>query len=227
MWGGWFSDPKLLSILGKSKQLFTEYPQKIGIEMQPEVCLFIDEQLQFWDMSYGSLTEQIYSNRYPLGKVGTPHDIYLRTDFANISTDQYKVIWLMGFLKLKDAEVQRVREWQKQGKIVLWTDGDGTHKYSASSEDYIDKFKQFSDSQLRDIFKNAGVHIYSDSGDVFYIGRNWLCIHTIFGGKKTINLPFFAKVINAINDQKYSDSTNLIEIEMSSKSTVLLYIDPI
>ena len=227
MWGGWFSDPKLLSILGKSKQLFTEYPQKIGTEMQPEVCLFVDEQLQFWDMSYGNLTEQIYSNRYPLGKVGTPHDIYLRTDFANISTDQYKVIWLMGFLELKDAEVQKVREWQKQGKIVLWTDGDGTHKYFANSEDYIDKFKQFSDSQLRNIFKNAGVHIYSDSGDVLYIGRNWLCIHTIFGGKKTINLPFFAKVINVINDQKYSDSTNLIEIEMSSKSTVLLYIDPI
>lgn len=226
MWGGWFSDPKLLYIIKKTNQFFNKYPQAIGFEMKPEVCVLVDEQLHFWDASYGRLTEQILSNRYPLAKTGAPHDLFLRTDIENILTDQYKVIWFMGFLDLNDKEKQKINEWQKQGITVLWTDGNGTHKFSANKNDYIDKFKQFSDSQLRDIFENAGVHIYIDSGDVFYIGRNWLCIHSIFGGKKTINLPFFAEVIHPINDEIISEKTNRIEIEMTSKSTVLFRLNP-
>lgn len=226
MWGGWFSDHRLLSVIKKTNQFFTKYPQNIGLDMQPEVCVIVDEQLHFWDASYGELTEQILSNRYPLARTGAPHDLFLRTDIENILTDQYKVIWLMGFLDLNDKEKQKINQWQKQGITVLWTDGNGTHKFSAAKSDYIDNFKQFTDSQLRDIFKNAGVHIYIDSGDLFYIGRNWLCIHSVFGGNKKINLPFSAEVINAKNDKKYSDLTNIIEIDMTAKSTLLFRVNP-
>ena len=226
MWGGWFSDPKLLSVIEKSNQLFTKYPQKSGSEMQPQVCVLVDEQLQLWDASYGNLTEEILSNRFPLAKTGTPYDLFLRSDIENISTNQYKVIWLMGFLDLSEDETQKIHKWAKQGITVLWTDGGGTYKYYDNREDYIDKFKQFSDTQLRDIFKNAGVHIYLNSGDLFYIGRNWLCVHSVFGGNKTINLPFSAEVINAKNDKVYSNLTNNIEINMEAKSTVLFRLNP-
>jgi len=226
MWGGWFSDPKLLSIIKKTNQIFTKYPQDISSEMQPEVCVFVDEQLQLWDASYGRMTGEILSNSFPLAKTGAPHDLFLRTDIDNIPIEQYKVLWFMGFLELNDKEVQKIHEWQKQGITVLWTDGDGTHQFNANEKEYVDKFKQFTDSQLRDIFKNAGVHIYIDSGDVFYIGRNWLCIHSVFGGNKKINLPFLAEVINAKNDKTYSDLTNIIEVNMAAKSTLLFRVNP-
>ena len=84
-----------------------------------------------------------------------------------------------------------------------------------------------SDSQLRDLFKNAGVHVYSDSGDVFYVGRNWLCIHSTIGGMKKINLPFFAQITNPIDNKLLQNNTKIVEVDMESKSTLLLRIDPL
>jgi len=226
MWGGWFSDPKLLYVLGKTKDFYTSYPQDRGEKMQSQVCVISDEQLCFWDASYGNLTEQILSNRYPLAKTGAPYDLFLRTDEEIIPKDQYKIIWLLGFLKLNEEETHRIQKWQQQGITVMWTDGGGTRIYKGNEDVYIkDKFL-WSDSQLREIFENAGVHSYLNSGDVFYIGRNWLCIHSIIGGKRTIKFPFLTQVINPIENKVLSDKTDEIEINLESKSTILLRLNP-
>ncbi len=57
--------------------------------------------------------------------------------------------------------------------------------------------------------------------------RNWLCIHSTFGGMKKINLPFFAKITNPKNDKLFQNISNVIEFDMESKSTLILRIDPI
>jgi len=85
----------------------------------------------------------------------------------------------------------------------------------------------WSDSELREIFKNAGVHIYIDSGDVFYIGRKWLCIHSIIGGERTIKFPFITRITDPLKNQELSDKTDEIKIHPESKSTVLLRLDPL
>jgi beta-galactosidase len=227
MWGGWFSDPKLLSVIEKTNQFFTKFPQDTGLEMRPEVCVFVDEQLHFLDASYGTLTEKILSNRYPLAKTGTPHDLFLRTDMERITAQQYKIIWLMGFLELTEEETVRIQNWQDDGITVMWTDKGGTHILKNNNDDYKRNVISISDSQLRKVFEDAGVHIYIQSGDVFYIGRNWLCIHTILGGEKTINLPFPAKVTDPLDEKIISESTKTIKINMAPKSTLILRLNPL
>ena len=110
----------------------------------------------------------------------------------------------------------------------MWTDTDRTHIFKRGSDEIVINDVVFlSDSQLRDIFKNAGVHVYLDSGDVFYIGRNWLCIHSVFGGKKTLKFPFYTQIINPENGKKLSDRTNFFELNMESKSTIILRLNPL
>jgi len=58
---------------------------------------------------------------------------------------------------------------------------------------------------MRQIFRDAGCHIFSDSGDVIYSGGGIFCVHTKNGGKRAFNL---------LNGRK-------IEIELAPKSTVL------
>ena len=227
MWGGWYSDPKLINVIGRTNEFFIKFPQEQGIQMQAEVCVMVDEELCFWDASYGNLTERILSNRYSLGKTGAPYDLFLRTDLEKISSDPYKVFWLNGFLRLSEKEKKKIQDWQEQGNTVIWTNGKGTTIFKNNQRSFINNVFFLSDSQLRDLFKNAGVHIYSDSGDVFYIGRNWLCIHSIFGGKKKINLPFFAQITNPIDNTVLQNITNVVEIDMESKSTVLLRVYPL
>lgn len=89
-----------------------------------------------------------------------------------------------------------------------------------------DKKIKWTDSELRDIWEKAGVHLYIDTDDVLYIGNNWLCIHTVEGGKRTINFPFLAQVIDPQNHEILADSTNLFDINLKPRSTILLRINP-
>ncbi|NOX65884.1 MAG: hypothetical protein GXO85_08810, partial [Chlorobi bacterium] len=119
MWGGWFSDPALLNVIEKTQQFYTKFHPQNKDKMRSQVCVIVDEELSFWDASYGKLTNEILSNRYPLAKTGAPYDLFLRTDLDNISTTQYKVIWLMGLLKLQKNEILKIEKWRQQGITVL------------------------------------------------------------------------------------------------------------
>ncbi len=226
MWGGWFSDPDLLMVLKKTQQYFTKYPSQEEMKMQAQVCVIVDEELCFWDASYGKLTAKILANRYPLGKTGAPYDLYLRTDLDAVSATQHRVIWLMGFLNLKAEEIQLIEEWRQLGIIVLWTNGIGTKIYKNTDEVtyFHDKFK-WTESQLRDLWKEAGVHVYMDDADVLYIGRKWMSIHTVTGGERIVKFPFYAQVIDPLNEKIVADSTNFIKIYLVPKSTTLFRIN--
>ena len=227
MWGGWFSDPELLNVIRKTKDLYTSYPQDPGEKMRSQVCVIYDEHLCFRDASNGTLTEQIMSNRYPLGKTGAPYDLFLRTDYDIIPSDQYKMIWLMGVSDLNSDETQRIQKWMQKGITVMLTDGSGTRIFKGKEDVFVKQKISWSDSELREIFENAGVHIYVKSGDVFYIGRNWLCIHTIAGGERIIKFPFMTRVTDPEKNKVLSGRTNEIKINPDSKSTIILRLDPL
>lgn len=227
MWGGWFSDPELLNVIEKTQQFYTEYPSKYEMKMQPQVCVIVDEELSFWDAGYGRLSGDILSNQYPIAKTGAPHDLFLRTDLDTITTSQYEVIWLMGVLNLNKKELTMLQEWRERGITILWTNDKGTTVYQKGKNEIIMHAKlKWSDSELREVWEAAGVHLYMDTNDVFYIGRNWMCIHTITGGNRNINLPFYAQVIDPITNKVVSDSTNFVSINLNPRSTVLLRINP-
>ncbi len=226
MWGGWFSDPALLNVIEKTQQFYTEFHPQNKDKMQSQVCVIVDEELSFWDASYGKLTNEILSNRYPLAKTGAPYDLFLRTDLENISTNQYKVIWLMGLLKLKKDEILKIEKWRQQGITVLWTDGYGTKIYYQDDEELRNKKIKWTASELRNVWKKAGVHFYIETDDVLYIGNNWLSIHTVEGGKRTIKFPYLAQVVEPQNQEIIADSTNKFDINLKPRSTILLRINP-
>ncbi|HBE41783.1 MAG TPA: hypothetical protein DDW27_11375 [Bacteroidales bacterium] len=225
MWGGWFSHPELLNVIGKTLDLYNSYPQSDGGKMKPQVCVVYDEHLCFLDASNGSLTEQILSNRYPLGKTGTSYDLLLRPDLNKIPTDQYKAVWLLGLTDLSEDEMLLIKKLRESGTTVLLTDKGGTNIIRGNQDVFVKDKITWTDSQLRKIFENAGVHVYIKSGDVFYAGRSWLCIHTIAGGERTISLPFMARVINPVENTVLSEKTDELKVNFESKSTLLLRLE--
>jgi beta-galactosidase len=227
MWGGWFSHPELLNVVEKTQQYYSQYQSHNKEKMTSQVCVFVDEELCFWDGRNGKLVEKILSNRYPLAKTGTSYDLFLRMDMAAIPKDQYKVIWILGVLELKAEELILIEKWQQQGITVMWTDLIGTSIYRNGENKTLlkDKFR-WSALQLRKLWRRAGVHVYVDTDDVFYVGNNWLCIHTILGGNRTIKFPFFTQIIGPHKKQVIADSTKSIDINLAPKSTTLFRINP-
>ena len=227
MWGGWFSDPRLLDVLKKTQKFYEEYTLSNAKMMQPEVCVYVDEELSFWDGSNGGLTEKVLSNRYSLGKTGTSYNLFLRTDMNAVSMEQYKVIWLMGLIELSKNEKDLIEEWRNKGIIVLWTNANGTWVFDKSDKKkFVDGKFKWQSSELRELWEKAGVHLYINTDDVFYIGRNWLSIHTVDGGDRTLRFPFYAELIDPLKGQVLADSTKSININLSPKSTRLLRIIP-
>jgi beta-galactosidase len=228
MWGGWFSDPQLLNVLEKTQKLNTAWPLAIDAKMKPQVGVVVDEELCFWDPTYGHLTEKILSNRYPLSKTGSSYDLFLRSDLNDMTIPQYRVIWLMGMLALETDEVKKINELIKNDITVLWTNGKGTKVFHPSGEQLFmeDKFK-WSAIELGELWSKAGVHRYIDTDDVFYIGRNWMGIHSIAGGKRIVDFPYRAQVIDPISNKIIADSTSRLELTIKPKSTILLRVNPL
>ena len=56
----WISEDYLSSLY----EVFIKFPQEQGLQMQSEVCVMVDEELSFWDASYGNLTDPILSRRF-------------------------------------------------------------------------------------------------------------------------------------------------------------------
>ncbi len=77
---------------------------------------------------------------------------------------------------------------------------------------------------LRGIARFAGVHIYSDAGDVIYATPQLLAVHTATGGSRTFKLPVKSGIIYELFDNftVLNDSDDF-QINMSSPATCLFY----
>ena len=79
---------------------------------------------------------------------------------------------------------------------------------------------------LRGIARAAGVHIYSDAGDVLYANRSLVGVHSPAGGKRTIRLPRRARaVIDLFTGEIVGRDTAEIGLTLPPRSTSLFRIE--
>ena len=227
MWGGWYDDPRLLEVIRQTKDFYAKYGSVESKAMGAEVCVVVDEQYCFMDASYGAQIGYMLLNIFALAKTGAPYDHYLRTDLFSLDMEKYKTVWLMGVQELTDREKDLIQSLLEKGVTVMWTGPEGTHLYSENSDIFEKDVLNYSEDQLRSIFEKAGVHIYDQGGDVFYVGRDWLCIHTLQAGEKHIDLPFEARVIDPVNEEILYRSTRTIDFDMEANSTLIFRVEPL
>ena len=225
MWGGWFSEPRLMAVLERTQELGAEAIRCDGPAMRSEVCVVVDEELSYLDGSFGGLTGPIMQNRYALGRSGTPYDLYLRSDLAGIAEESYRAVWLLGQFELSAVEKAVLDGWRTKGTTVMWTRPTVTtiERPGGSSETFEGKIT-WSSADLRSVWRGAGAHIYLDTDDVLYAGRGWVSVHTVAGGPRTVFLPFAARIEDAFEGKVLADSAERVELELAPNSTVLLRV---
>jgi hypothetical protein len=78
---------------------------------------------------------------------------------------------------------------------------------------------------LRAVARWAGVHIYSDDGDVLYANRSLLGVHTLGGGARTFRLPRrAATVVDLFTDRTLAREADSFEVVLEPRSTALYAI---
>jgi hypothetical protein len=77
---------------------------------------------------------------------------------------------------------------------------------------------------LRGMAKYAGVHLYSEKGDILYAAKNLMGIHTTKGGERVFRLPnLVEQVVDLFTKQIVAEHTNEIKVDLAPASTVLYY----
>lgn len=77
-------------------------------------------------------------------------------------------------------------------------------------------------SVLRNIARYAGVHIYSDAGDVLYANNSLLGVHALAGGKRTFKLPARAEMVyDAFRKRPLARGVSSFEVFLEPASTEL------
>jgi len=79
-------------------------------------------------------------------------------------------------------------------------------------------------SVIRDQFRQAGVHIYTDSGDPFTANESFLSIHTATAGRKTISLPSAHPVYDIVSERLISPMATKFTIDIPTHKTRIYYL---
>lgn len=79
---------------------------------------------------------------------------------------------------------------------------------------------------LRKLYADAGVHLYTDTGDVLSANASWVMLHTASAGTKTIRLPEPAHVYDIVNDTPLGENINEFTVDLPSGVTAIFALDP-
>ena len=171
MWGGWFADPTYKSMLTSFLEI-TKQADKKKMGSVSELAVFIDEGAFKYPEGTSCGPGTAYLIREALGKIGTPYDCFLATDFDAVK-DNYKAYVLLEPCKTELSE-------------YIKADAAKTNKgcYVVDKETY-----RVSPEALRSFCKDNGIHLYCDRDAVVYVNESYLFIHTCSEGKLEITMP--------------------------------------
>ncbi len=77
---------------------------------------------------------------------------------------------------------------------------------------------------LRGIARHAGVHLYSEAGDVLYAIRQLLAVHTLSGGPRRFSLPARVETVFDLFERRVvAEGVDSFEVDLPPRSTTLYY----
>jgi beta-galactosidase len=79
---------------------------------------------------------------------------------------------------------------------------------------------------LRSVARFAGVHIFSDSDDVFFAGRGFFALHTVRAGEKAIELPAPANVSDAYDGRAICGHQRRFTDKLDAGETRIYRVEP-
>ena len=77
---------------------------------------------------------------------------------------------------------------------------------------------------LRGLARFAGVHLYSEEGDVLYASPQLLGVHTVSGGNRTFKLPCkVQEIFDLYKNKTIARNTDIFKVKLPPISTALYY----
>ncbi|NLV73988.1 MAG: hypothetical protein GXY52_04795 [Chloroflexi bacterium] len=243
--GGWYADPKLLQELGWLHNLMTKAMQG-DRSSRAEVAVVIDEGSVMWRASRSRL--QSHMGITEIGHLGAPVDFILLSDLEEAR--DYKLYYFKYCYRQNRAlraMIRRVLE-RSQG-MAVWIDKPGWIDEDARTAG-IDNAQQLTGLQipgvrepgvrepgvrsvwlqdlpdaaaLRELCREAGVHIYVDSGDVVYADASFITVHSQEAGEKELTVLPGEQLTDVVRNCPLETADGVARLTMDASSTAIIY----
>jgi len=80
-------------------------------------------------------------------------------------------------------------------------------------------------SELRELFREAGVHVYLDSDDPLLVGGGYLAVHAAADGEKLLQSPSPVDWLDVRTGQRLARATDRLSVRLSRGQTLLLSLE--
>ena len=178
MWGGWFASEWMMQEMARYRKMMDELTQSDEPTTLAQVAILIDETYAF----RVGLGDPSFHNqkavRDALGNTGIPFDTLDVFDYREC--ENYSAVLFSCPEKFDSPEMLEAKEFLRQKGIPF---------VQAPAEP-----ENITPDVLRDLLVSAGAHCYCDTGDVIYHGNGYLVMNAATAGKKTVKLPYVARV---------------------------------
>ena len=168
-----------------------------------KIAVFSDESAYKY-MTECALRNTAFNNRRPLGYLGAPYDMYDISDFEDVYKNYKAIIFASD---TKTGYMAKALDICKKNNIGY---------LSVSNLK-----KEFTPYELRAFCASKGVHIYCDTDDILYINSNYLAIHSVSAGEKTVYLSGVRTCKELLTDNGISEKTDTLKITMNENETKL------
>lgn len=224
IFGHIYDDPKLVEAIGQMRTLWDQLTTATA-PSAAQIAVFIDaESLLYMNHRSPKLASFFSRQRIGLGRLGAPYDLYSLADLAELDLRQYKLIFFPNLFVVDKAKLQILKQKVcTDGKMVLWVYAPGIineGRYDPANVERLSGIPygtkeltirrmegwtsvlapepNLSASVLRDLARQAGVHVYCANGWPVYANRRLLAIHTEKGGPCLIRLPREARRVQEL-----------------------------
>lgn len=254
MWNHWYETDGIISTLASLRKIWREQTgedapnaklAQIVLCVDSESCLYLNQLDK-------RINDVLYGLRCKLGRVGAPYSVI---SFADIEMADFSKCKLLIFPNLFLCDSERAGKIKsllmKDGRTILWIHKAGAIDGNTYDESNIEcltgiKFqeghvarKDFAEWKsvlhsdllpsvacLREIAREAGAHIYSETEDPVYATENLLAAHTATGGKRKFRLPRkFKEVRELFSERVVARDCDKFEDVLSAPDTVLYKLE--
>ena len=209
MWGGWYRDPALLAELRQMREILTDSLSRSNRGSVAELAVFVDESA-YREMTDCDLRGAAYGQREPLGRMGAPYDLYDVFDFAAVYR-RYKAALFLS--DVRTERMARALELCEETRFPYRSLSPAKLRYTAA--------------ELRAFCEASGAHIYCRTDDILYLNENYLALHAVEAGVKTVALNGDHAFRELLEENGLSGEGSLLRIPMRANETKLFAITPL
>ncbi len=216
MWGDYYQGEAVMNTLARAREIWSRYAAAPAVEVS-EIAMIVDaDSTYFLNQDHPAVPEINVGTRTKLNRSGAPYQIYSFNDLPRIEDfSRYKLVIFTSLFHLTPVKREVLQQYVlREGRTVLWlgpagiiADGkyaeencekltgiprraEGTQKAAFGNWNSVSlrDYRQLTPALLKEIAREAGVHLYTCREWPVYAEGPLLAVHTAAGGREELSV---------------------------------------